>query len=183
MVRALGCRRTYVNRLLKPVIFVLAAAYFLVDAAFMTVAKPLADWISDWRMFEGLRNWIVSLRPYPTLVLFLAPLIVLEPVKPVAACLAAAGNMKIAVALFAAGEILKLVLVERIFAVCRKKLMLIPAFCWAYRKYREVRNWLEATEAWQVARRWSNVAKSAVRGYAMHLKMLQKRNRFSTQLH
>jgi hypothetical protein len=33
------------------------------------------------------------------------------------------------------GEILKLVLVERLFSVSRHKLMSIPAFAWIYWKY------------------------------------------------
>jgi hypothetical protein len=70
-----------VNRLLKPFIFLLAGIYFVVDAALMTVAMPVADWLADRKIFEELREWMVSLRPYPTLALFAAPVLVLEPVK------------------------------------------------------------------------------------------------------
>ena len=65
-----------------------AAIYFLVDAVFMTVARPISNWTADHWIFGSLRVWIVSLRPYPTLALFAVPVIVLEPVKPVAAYLA-----------------------------------------------------------------------------------------------
>src|SRR3954462_12075431 len=34
-----------VKRILKPVTYVLVALYFLVDAAFMAVAKPISDWL------------------------------------------------------------------------------------------------------------------------------------------
>jgi hypothetical protein len=47
------------------------------------------------------------------------------------------------------GELLKLVLVERLFSLTRDKLMKFPAFAWAYTKLREAKPWLEATEAWQ----------------------------------
>jgi len=30
----------------KPVTYVLAALYFLVDAAFMAIAKPISDWLA-----------------------------------------------------------------------------------------------------------------------------------------
>ena len=53
------------------------------------------------------------------------PLIVLESPKPVAAYLVATGHVKVALTTFAVGEILKLV-VERLFAISRDKLMLIP---------------------------------------------------------
>jgi hypothetical protein len=36
-----------VNRLLKPVTYVLATLWFLVDAVFMTVAKPISNWIAS----------------------------------------------------------------------------------------------------------------------------------------
>jgi hypothetical protein len=77
-----------VNRIWKSVIFMLATIYFLVDAVFMTVARPFGNRIAAHRIFGSLRIRIVSLRPYPTLALFAVPLIVLEPVKPVAAYLA-----------------------------------------------------------------------------------------------
>jgi hypothetical protein len=170
-----------VNRILKPVIFVIAAVYIGVDAVFLTVAKPVADWVSRWRILDGLRVWIVSLRPYPTLALFMIPLIVLEPLKPVAAYLVATGHFKVALTTFAVGEILKLVILERLFTVSRDKLMLIPAFGWGYRKFCRVWNWLEATETWQAARRLSKVAQYSVRSYAMHLKATQKQDSISLQ--
>jgi len=42
-----------VTRLSKPLIFLVAAIYFAVDAVFMTVAKPLADWVANHRVFDA----------------------------------------------------------------------------------------------------------------------------------
>jgi hypothetical protein len=159
-----------VNRILKSVIFVVAAVYIGVDAVFLIAAKPVADWVSKRRILEGLRAWIASLRPYPTLALFMVPLIALEPLKPVAAYLVATGHVRVALTTFAVGEILKLVILERLFAISRDKLMLIPAFGCIYRRFCQIRNWLEATDAWQAARHWSKVAQYAVRSYAADLK-------------
>jgi hypothetical protein len=61
------------------------------------------------------------------------------------------------------GEILKLVLVERLFSINRDKLLSIPAFAWAYGKYRFAMDWLESTEAWQMVRRWSRIARFSIR--------------------
>ena len=63
----------------------------------------------------------------------------LEPVKPVAAYLAATGQMVSSVVTLIVGELLKLVLVERLFSLTRDKLMKIPAFAWAYTKFREAK--------------------------------------------
>jgi hypothetical protein len=170
MVRALVPRRIDVNRILKPFVIVLAAIYFLADAVFMTVARPLARWMAKHRVFNRLRAWIGSLRPYPALALFAVPLIILEPVKPVAAYLAATEHFAWGLTVLAVGEILKLVLVERLFCISRDKLMSIPAFAWCYGKYRLARDWLEATEAWQMVRRWSRVARFTIRHHLTELK-------------
>ncbi|WP_426441358.1 hypothetical protein [Bradyrhizobium genosp. P] len=148
------------KRILKPVTYVLAAAlYFLVDAAFMAIAKPISDWLARHVALRRLSAWIRSLRPYPSLALFSVPVIMLEPVKPVAAYLAATGQLVSSVVTLIVGELLKLVLVERLFSLTRDKLMKIPAFVWAYTKFREAKAWLEATEAWQVIRAISKAAR------------------------
>ena len=150
------------KRILKPVTYVLAALYFLVDAAFIAIAKPISDWLARHVVLRRLRAWIRSLRPYPSLALFSVPVIMLEPVKPVAAYLAATGQMVSSVVTLIVGELLKLVLVERLFSLTRDKLMKIPAFVWAYTKFGEAKAWLEATEAWQAIRAISKAARQYV---------------------
>ena len=80
-------------RIFKPFVFLIAAIYFLVDAVFFALFKPVLRRLADCWVFESLRAWIVSLRPYPTLALFIVPVILLEPVKPVAAYLPATGHI------------------------------------------------------------------------------------------
>src|ERR1700704_6200620 len=138
-----------VNRIPKSITYVLAAVYFLVNAVFMSVAKPISNWVAKHLVLRRLRAWIRSLRPYPSLALFSIPVIMLEPVKPVAAYLAATGPMVSSVVTLIVGELLKLVLVERLFSLTRDKLMKIPAFAWAYTKFREAKTWLKNHEAWQ----------------------------------
>jgi uncharacterized membrane protein len=155
-----------VKRILKPVLYGLAVLYFLADAAFMTVAKPISDWLAKHVVLRRLCVWIRSLRPYPSLALFLIPVIILEPVKPVAAYLAATGHVASSVVILIVGELLKLILVERLFSLTRDKLMKIPAFAWAYTKFSEAKRWLENTEAWQAIRAISKV----VRRYLAEMK-------------
>ena len=150
------------KRILKPVTYILAAIYFLVDAVFMAVARPMARWIGRHFEFKWLRTWIRSLSPYPSLALFSVPVIILEPIKPVAAYLAATGQIVSAAVTFIVGELLKLVLVERLFHLTRDKLMRIPAFAWAYGKFSEVKAWLQATEAWRAVRALARAARDHV---------------------
>ena len=151
--------RMVVKRILKPVIYGLAALYFLADAAFMIIAKPVSNWLAKHVVLRRLGVWIRSLRPYPSLALFLIPVIILEPVKPVAAYLAATGQIASSVVALIVGELLKLILVERLFRLTRDKLMKIPAFAWAYTKFCGAKIWLKNTEAWQAICRISKAVR------------------------
>src|SRR6202451_2945443 len=117
-------RRICVNRLVKAVVFLLAAIYFMADAIFLSFAKSVANWIAEHWIFESLRVWIVSLPPYPTLALFALPLAVLEPVKPMAAYLVGTGHVATGLICLIVAEFFKLVLFERLFSVRAKKLLL-----------------------------------------------------------
>jgi hypothetical protein len=164
---SIAAQPLFVCRLiLKPITYALAALYFLADAAFMAIAKPISDWLARHVVLRRLRIWIRSLRPYPSLALFSVPVIMLEPVKPVAAYLAATGQMMGSIVTLIVGELLKLVLVERLFSLTRDKLLKIPAFAWAYTKFREAKAWLQNTEAWQAIRAISR----AVRQYLTEMK-------------
>jgi hypothetical protein len=138
-----------VKRILKVLTYIAAGLYLLVDAIFMTVAKPIANWIDKHVPLKRLRDWIRSLPPYPSLALFSVPVIVLEPVKPIAAYLAATGQFLSGAVTFIFGELLKLVLVERLFSLTREKLMTIPTFARLYEWYSQAMAWLKATEAWR----------------------------------
>jgi hypothetical protein len=166
--------RFYVNRIWKSVIFMLAIIYFLVDAVFMTVARPFANRIAAHRIFESLRVRIVSLRPYPTLALFAVPLIILESIKPGAAYLAGTGHIAIGMTVLVVGEVLKLVLVERLFSLSREKLLSIPAFAWTYGRYSQAKEWLELFEACQRARRWLRLTRYSVRSYVQEVRASQR---------
>jgi hypothetical protein len=165
-----------VLRIAKPVLWTLAAIYLLVDAVLLPLARPIGDWIARRTMLDGLHDWIAARGRYTTLALFLAPLIVLEPVKPVAALLATRGHVLFAVILFGVGEMLKLVLVERMFRIGRDKLLSIAAFAFAFGKYRAARRWLEATAAWRSVHQLGRVARLRVR-HAMRRAIAEVRHR------
>lgn len=169
------------KRILRSAVFVLATMYFIVDAVFLKVATPLARWIARKRVFIRLRKWIGSLRPYPSLALFAVPFIVLEPVKPVAAYLIGTGKISAGMIVLIFGEILKLVIVERLFKLCRLKLMKIPLFAWGYRYWRQGINWIVSMKAWQAARRWGLRTKRLTRNFLLRLKSSTQVRRRSAQ--
>jgi hypothetical protein len=144
------------------IVFAIAIVYFLLDAVFATIAIPLSRWIGAHWAFARVHRWILSLRPYPTLLLFIVPLIVLEPAKPIAAYLVGTGHCMLGLAIPATAEILKLVFIERLFSVSRDKLLSIPAFAWGYGKYSTAKAWLTSLEAWRVAMQWTRITRSAI---------------------
>ena len=167
------------SRMFKPFVFLIAAIYFLVDAVFFTLFKPVFRRLANCWVFKRVRAWIESLRPYPALALFLVPVILLEPVKPLAAYLTATGHIGRGFALLIVGELLKLLLIERLFCVNRDKLMSIPAFAWCHDRFCQGQDWVASLPAWQLVRRWSFNAKHAVQRHALEFKAAQKRKRLS----
>ncbi len=155
-------RKNTVKKMLKPLFYLLAMIYFLVDAVFMAAAVPSGRWLADRLVSNRIRNWIVSLRPYPTLMLFAVPVVILEPVKPLAIYMIGTKHVVAGVTLFVLCEILKLVLVERLFALSREKLLSIPAFAWGYGKYSAAKHRIVSSEACRKIQKWVRRARCAI---------------------
>jgi hypothetical protein len=152
-----------VSRIIKPLVFILAAIYFLVDGVFWLIARPVIRWLADHWIVGRLRSWVMSLGPYPTLALFIIPVIILEPAKPLAAYLTATGHVMSGLTVLGGAEFLKLVLIERLFCISRDKLMSIPAFAWGYAKFQQVQSWVKSLGAWRLARRVALIVKRSIR--------------------
>jgi hypothetical protein len=141
------------GRVLSPLVAILAFLYFLVDALFLPPIRLLGRWLGSFNIFARLGDWVRTLGPYQTLALFLVPLIILEPVKPVAAILAAKGHYTRSIAVLVVGEILKVTIVERLFHVGKPKLLMIPAFARTYNYIMAWYAWFEALPPWQAVLR------------------------------
>ena len=141
------------TRILNTPVFIVATIYFVVDGVFSYVTRPIAVWIGKMKLFERVRSWITSLRPYPSLALFAVPVIVLEPAKPLSGYLIATGHFFAGAVVFISAEVLKLTVVERLFLLNKNKLLSIPAFAWGYRCWRRMMDAIESLEVWKASRR------------------------------
>jgi hypothetical protein len=116
--------------------------------------RPFVAWAAELRLVARFAVWLDRLPPYPTLILFLVPFIVLEPFKIGALILLARGNFALGVPMLAIAHILSIVLVERLFHATRDKLLTIAWFAWIYRRVMALYDWslgrLKARTAWQV---------------------------------
>ena len=118
----------HLKKVFAPFVMVAAVLYFLLDGVFLSVVRPVSRKLARLPFLIRVADAIAGLGPYTTLALFLVPLIVLEPAKPAGLYLIATGRAVPGVLLIAAGEVLKIVIVERIYQIGRPKLMTIPAF-------------------------------------------------------
>jgi hypothetical protein len=144
--------RKRLKKIFEPLVVVVAAIYFIVDALALSILKPLLRRIANLGLFAFIARWIASLSPYATLALFLIPLILLEPVKPLSAYLVASGQLKLGIFVLVVGEILKVTTVERIFHIGREKLLTIKAFALVYHFLWEWLNWVQALPSWQAVK-------------------------------
>src|SRR5436190_23039640 len=96
--------RTVLRTLIAPIVFVLATIYFVLDALVLSILRPLLRYFTHLRFFHAVARWIESLSPYATLAIFLVPLVILEPVKPLSAFLIATGHFVTGVVLLVLGE-------------------------------------------------------------------------------
>ncbi len=162
--------RPVLKQILKGAVLAAAVLYFLIDALFLSLIKSIFKRLADLPVVVRVSAWIAALGPYPTLALFLIPLIILEPVKPVSAYLIATGHTLYGVIVFVVGEVLKIAIVERMFHMSRDKLMSIAAFAWAYNLIMPWLDYLRALPAWQAVLRRYQAAKAAVRQFFAKLR-------------
>lgn len=148
-----GAIRRVLKLIFAPVAIVLAILYFLIDGIVLSLLRPLTRRLASWRPVARLMAWLAKLGPYPTLILVLIPIVILEPVKPAAFYLMAKRHVVVGTVILVATEIVKIVAVERLFRLSLPKLMSIPVFA---RVYTFVVGWLaylESLPPWQFVMR------------------------------
>ena len=79
-----------------------------------------------------------------------------------------------------AGELLKLVIIERLFKLCRRKLLKIPVFAWGYGHWRYGVNLIVSMRAWQAARVRILLIKGRLQNYVRQLKANNLMNSYKT---
>ncbi len=124
--------RAQIRRWSRIALSALAIVYFILDAIFFRLSQAVFTAFARLGLFAWLSDLLRRLPPYAALAVFVVPLAVLEPAKPVGAWRIATGHPVQGIAIIVIAEIIKLVAVERMFHVNKDKLLTIPAFAWAY---------------------------------------------------
>src|SRR6476620_6459394 len=93
------------------------------------------------RLKQAVLRFIDRLPPYPTLFLFLIPIVVIEPVKIGSLWLFAHKRWIAGVVSYAGAEVLRFGLVAFLFKACRDKLLSISWFARLYEIFVRVHEW------------------------------------------
>jgi len=143
------------RRLLRLPALVLVAIYFLIDDVVLAAVRPLVAAVAELRLFARMAAFLERLPPYPTLILFVVPFALLEPVKLAGLWLMATGHFRSGLVTLTLAHLVSIVVVERLFHASRAKLLTIPWFAWGYQKVMVLYDWsvgrLKATAAWRRA--------------------------------
>jgi len=123
---------------------VFAIAYFLFDALVFGLLAPVVGLVARNPVFRPVTAWARGLGPYPTLAIFLIPIIGLEPMKPYGAWLIATGRPWTGLSVLILAEIVKITIVERLYHLSRDKLLTIAAFAFVHRGLTRLLNRLKA---------------------------------------
>ena len=123
------------RRLLKP-LWVLLALVFVFEAWLWERLRPLVAWVVAhirWEMCKArVAAAIEHLPPYPTLLVFLVPVILLFPLKLLGLWMLAHGSWLGAMAVLAGAKVISMGVTAFIFDVTRPKLLQLPWFRWLY---------------------------------------------------
>jgi hypothetical protein len=127
------------RRCARVILATLAIIYLIVDALCLTAVRPLSRWLSRWPLLARLRSWVASQNRYVALALVFVPLVLLEPLKPLAFYLIAKKQFAAGAGMLVASEVIKIVLVERLFQLAKPKLL---TFTWFARGYDALQRWI-----------------------------------------
>lgn len=124
-----------VRRLLKP-LWILLAVVFLFEAWLWEHLAPIVAWtvgLVPWRDLKArIAAAVAHLPPYPTLLVFLVPVVLLFPIKLLGLWLLAHGSWIGAMATLGLAKVVSMGVTAFVFDLTRPKLLQLPWFRWLY---------------------------------------------------
>ena len=123
------------RRLTRP-LWILLALVFLFEAWLWEHLRPIVAWVVDRIAWAKLKARVAAaiehLPPYPTLLIFLVPIVLLFPLKLAGLWMLAHGSWLGAMAVLAFAKVMSMGVTAFIFDVTRPKLLQLPWFRWLY---------------------------------------------------
>ncbi|WP_170979363.1 hypothetical protein [Roseomonas sp. HF4] len=166
--------RPTVRSLLKPPLLLVAFLWVVLEETIWTWAEALGALFARIPVFAALERLILRLDARAVLLFFAAPIVALFPLKLAALWLVGNGHWLGGVALLLGAKTAGTAFSARLYVVALPKLMEIRAFAWArghvLALLARAHAFLDASPAWQTARRAAARAKAAARAVAAALR-------------
>ncbi len=123
------------TRLTRP-FWLLLAAIFLFEAWLWDRLTAFSHWLRDHLPFESVKRWVAerieTIPPWGALLLFLIPVIAVQPLKLASLYLMTHGHLMLGALGFVSIKIVGFGLVAFLFDLTRDKLMTFRWFVWVY---------------------------------------------------
>jgi hypothetical protein len=126
------------KRLLTPPLIIFAALLMWCEEWLWETLKRVTGWVARFPLIHWYEGAIQRLSPYPMLVVFLLPGLLLFPIKLLAVYWISRGAWLAGLAIIVGAKVLGTAIVARSYVVCHPKLMTIGWF-------RRAHDWLVST--------------------------------------
>lgn len=161
------------NRLLAPLIY-LAALLLLLEDWFWDLGIRLVNFIVAWPPLHALETRIKALPPYAALAAFVAPGLLLFPVKVLCLIAIASGHAFSGVAVIVVAKVGGAAIVARLYTLTKPTLLTLPWFARWHGRFMELKDrWigrLKATDAFRKVSMLSAMMRNAARAMLRRLR-------------
>jgi hypothetical protein len=144
------------KRALEIAIVPFAAAVVFVEQVLIRYLSRMMAAVSRWPPVARLEAWLMSLPPWAAVLAFVAPSIIILPVKVSALWFAGHHRFVLAAGAVVLGKLLATAILARLYRILRPTLMTLSWFTWADTKFFRWRDWayafVRSLPAWQQAK-------------------------------
>ncbi|HTR84485.1 MAG TPA: hypothetical protein VMI56_08395 [Reyranella sp.] len=147
--------KRHLERALELAIVPLAAAIVFFEQTLIRYLNVLTEAFGRWPPVARLEARLVKLSPWPALFTFVAPSILILPIKVIAFWLALKGHYLTALVSVILGKLLATAILARLYRILRPTLMQLRWFAWADTQFFYWRDqayaFVKSLPAWQKA--------------------------------
>lgn len=143
----------HLKRALELAIVPLAAAFVFFEQTLIKYLNVAMVVIARWPPVAMLERWLVGLPPYAALCAFVAPSILILPIKLIALWFGALGRYELALGTLIVGKMLGTAVLARLYRILRPRLMAIAWFAradtWFFYWRDQAYAFVKALPAWK----------------------------------
>ena len=147
--------KQHLKRALEVALVPLAAAIVFFEQTLIVYLNRVTAAVAAWPPIARLEAWLVRLPPYWALLAFVAPSILILPIKLFAVWFGVHGRYGLALASVSLGKLLATAILARLYKILRPSLMTIPWFAWGDTRFFYWRDrayaFVKSLPAWQTA--------------------------------